>query len=304
MMHTRIGARSAPNLVGLAPAEALARQRGAHSSDPSASSLGTPRASPLGGVRPWPDPRALPMTTDKDFKRLVRGRMQKTGESYTAARAQLRTQRPAARSPASVVSPTDYAKLAGKSDAIMKARTGCTWERWVKALDHAGAHAWTHGEIARHVVDRYKIPGWWAQSVTVGYERIKGLRDVGQRRGGAYEASKSRTFAVPLARLYRVVPRRAAAEAVAVRRERHGAERHAREVHARHLAGPQLGGHVVRGQGQRQEPGGDPAREAAGQGDGRSGSRRTGPNGSTRWASCWRRGRASVPERSRRAAPR
>ena len=143
------------------------------------------------------------MTTDKDFKRLVRGRMQKTGESYTAARAQLRTQRPAARSPASVVSPTDYAKLAGKSDAIMKARTGCTWERWVKALDHAGAHAWTHGEIARHVVERYKIPGWWAQSVTVGYERIKGLRDVGQRRGGAYEASKSRTFAVPLARLYR-----------------------------------------------------------------------------------------------------
>jgi len=30
------------------------------------------------------------MPTDKDFKRLVRGRMQKTGESYTAARAQLR----------------------------------------------------------------------------------------------------------------------------------------------------------------------------------------------------------------------
>jgi hypothetical protein len=29
------------------------------------------------------------MTTNKDFKRLVRGRMQKTGESYTAARANL-----------------------------------------------------------------------------------------------------------------------------------------------------------------------------------------------------------------------
>ena len=29
------------------------------------------------------------MPTDKDFKRLVRGRMQKTGESYTAARANL-----------------------------------------------------------------------------------------------------------------------------------------------------------------------------------------------------------------------
>jgi hypothetical protein len=144
------------------------------------------------------------MTTDKDFKRLVRGRMQKTGESYTAARAQLRAHRPAAPSATiPVVTPADYAKLAGKSDAILKTRTGCNWERWVKALDHVGAHQWTHGEIARHVVEKYKIPGWWAQTVTVGYKRIKGLRAVGQRRGGAFEASKSRTFAVPLARLYR-----------------------------------------------------------------------------------------------------
>ena len=51
--------------------------------------------------------------------------------------------------------------------------------------------------------EKYKIPGWWAQTVTVGYERIKGLRAIGQRRSGAFEASKSRTFAVPLARLFR-----------------------------------------------------------------------------------------------------
>lgn len=147
------------------------------------------------------------MTTDKDFKRLVRTRMRKTGESYTAARAQLRSQprsKPAAAvAVPSVVPSSEYARLAGKSDAILKARTGCTWERWVKALDHAGAYAWTHTEIARHVVEKYDVPGWWAQSVTVGYERIKGLRAVGQRRSGAFEASKSRTFAVPLARLYR-----------------------------------------------------------------------------------------------------
>jgi hypothetical protein len=148
------------------------------------------------------------MTTDKDFKRLVRTRMRKTGEAYTAARAQLRAEprsdtRSKTSAVPSVVAPADYAKLAGKSDAILKQRTGCTWERWVKALDHAGAHDWTHGEIARHVVDKYKTPGWWAQTVTVGYERIKGLRAVGQRRSGAFEASKSRTFAVPLARLYR-----------------------------------------------------------------------------------------------------
>ena len=147
------------------------------------------------------------MPANKDFKRLVRGRMQKTGESYTTARAHLLKQKPASTAAArpSTVRPAavDYAKLAGRSDAIIKERTGCTWERWVKALDYAQAYTWTHREIAKHVHEKYKVPGWWAQSVTVGYERIKGLRAVGQRRDGSFEATKSRTFAVPLVRLYR-----------------------------------------------------------------------------------------------------
>jgi uncharacterized protein YndB with AHSA1/START domain len=61
----------------------------------------------------------------------------------------------------------------------------------------------THKEIAQHIHDKYDISGWWAQMVTVGYERIKGLRDVGQRRGGTYDANKSKTFPVEVARLYR-----------------------------------------------------------------------------------------------------
>ena len=140
------------------------------------------------------------MPTDKDFKRLVRGRMQKTGESYTAARARLRLKKPAVVS--SSIAPAEYARLAGKSDVIMKEKTGCSWERWVKALDREKAYTWPHRDIATHVREKYKIPGWWAQSVTVGYERIKGLRAVGQRRNGLFEAGKSKTFPVPLARLY------------------------------------------------------------------------------------------------------
>ena len=140
------------------------------------------------------------MTANKDFKRLVRARMQKTGESYTAARAHFASARPAAVR-ASQRTP-DYAKLAGRSDAILKERTGCTWKRWVKALDHVRAHEWSHRDIARYVVDTYKIDGWWAQTVTVGYERIKGLRAIGQRRSGHWEANKSRTFAVPVGRLF------------------------------------------------------------------------------------------------------
>jgi hypothetical protein len=140
------------------------------------------------------------MPTDKDFKRLVRGRMQKTGESYTTARAHLRKPKPTA---AVAPAPREYARLAGKSDTIIQEKTGCTWERWVKALDRVKAYSWPHRDIAKYVQEKYKIPGWWSQTVTVGYERIKGLRAIGQRRDGSFEASKSKTYPVPLARLYR-----------------------------------------------------------------------------------------------------
>jgi hypothetical protein len=134
------------------------------------------------------------MPANKDFKRLVRARMLRTGESYTSARSKL-VRKPAAK--------VDYAALAGMSDAAIKAKTGCTWERWTHALDYVGAHAWPHRKIADYVHKTWKVPDWWTQTVTVGYERIKGIRAIGQRRDGSYEASKSKTFPVSLARLYK-----------------------------------------------------------------------------------------------------
>lgn len=133
-------------------------------------------------------------------------------EAYTAARANIikktdsvrpansgwvaETDRPVAPKP------SEYARLAGMSDAKVKAQTGCGWERWVKALDHHGAENMSHREIAELVSKKYKTPDWWAQTVTVGYERIKGLRARGQRRDGTYEVSKSRTFDVPVGNLF------------------------------------------------------------------------------------------------------
>ncbi|HXV86377.1 MAG TPA: hypothetical protein VD793_06745 [Gemmatimonadales bacterium] len=89
------------------------------------------------------------------------------------------------------------------TNETIKAKTGCTWDKWVWALDGVKADTWPHGAIAQYVHEKYRVPGWWSQAVTVGYERIKGLRDIGQRRGGSYEASKSKTFGVPITRLYR-----------------------------------------------------------------------------------------------------
>ena len=134
------------------------------------------------------------MPLDKDFKRLVRGRMQKTGESYTAARAVLR-KKPALKSRAPSLAEPDYARLAGMSDVAVAAKTGRTWAGWVEALDGAGAQQWPHRRIAECVHQQFKIGDWWGQTVAVGYERIKGLREIGQRRSGAYEASRSSPFA-------------------------------------------------------------------------------------------------------------
>jgi hypothetical protein len=143
------------------------------------------------------------MPKQKDLKRLVRARMKKTGESYTAARKQLIRKKTRPKpAPLAGVPETEYARLAGMSDEAVRAKTGCTWARWVRALDRIGAMDMPHREIARHVHETFKIDGWWAQTVTVGYERIRGLRERGQRRDGSYEATKSRTSPVPIEDLF------------------------------------------------------------------------------------------------------
>ena len=135
------------------------------------------------------------MPKQKDLKRLVRTRMEKTGEAYTAARLQVirKKEEPKPK--------LDLAKIAGMSDDAVEEKTGRNWAQWVELLDGQRAMDKPHREITQ-LVSSLGTPDWWKQMVTVGYERIRGLRDKGQRRGGAYEAGKSRTFAVPVETLF------------------------------------------------------------------------------------------------------
>jgi len=132
------------------------------------------------------------MPAQKDLKRIVQSRMEKTGESYTAARRHIVNK----KNP-----PPDYAALSGMSDAAIKKNTGRDWAEWVEHLDAFGAKDKPHRDIAEYV-HSIGVRDWWAQSVTVGYERIRGLRAIGQRRGGSWETSKSKTIAVPVDKLY------------------------------------------------------------------------------------------------------
>jgi hypothetical protein len=132
------------------------------------------------------------MTRQKSFKRLVRSRMEKTGESYTAARASLL----GAEEPKA----TERPPLTTSEEAIRR-RTGRGWEEWFDMLDEWGAAEQPHKEIARWLREERGVDGWGAQSVTVSYERARGLRAVGEHPEG-FSVTAQKTVAVPIGRLY------------------------------------------------------------------------------------------------------
>ena len=131
------------------------------------------------------------MTRQRSFKRLVRARMEKTGESYTAARLTLL----AAAEPGKPAFPT--------SEATIRQRTGRGWEEWFDLLDDWGAAERSHREIARWVAEQQGIDplAWNAQAITMSYERARRGRVVGQRADG-FAITASKTVAVPVERLF------------------------------------------------------------------------------------------------------
>lgn len=134
------------------------------------------------------------MTEQKSFKRLVRARMAKTGESYTAARAML----------LSAEEPEETgAVLLATSDERIRQRTGHGWEEWFAMLDEWGAPERTHREVARWVAEQQGIEplAWNAQAIVGSYERARGLRAVGEKDDG-FAITASKTVAAPVEQLY------------------------------------------------------------------------------------------------------
>src|SRR5215218_10654818 len=179
------------------------------------------------------------MTKDNAQKQAIRARMAKTGERYTTARHYLldlhRSEhlngdidhtsfgdeepssnaalpsgdgvadtaplvRDAAQAPPESMLPPRVAEPS-VSDAAVQRATGKSWDEWFALLDawHGTTH--NHTEIARHVYETYGIDGWWAQNVTVGYERARGMRALHERPDG-FSMNASKTFPVPVERLF------------------------------------------------------------------------------------------------------
>jgi hypothetical protein len=86
-------------------------------------------------------------------------------------------------------------------DAAIRAATGKDWSEWLTLLDATGAAAQQldHARMLELVMQ--SLPdsaGWWGQMVAVGYERVRGLREKHESCSGEFQATLSKTFAVPL----------------------------------------------------------------------------------------------------------
>jgi hypothetical protein len=132
------------------------------------------------------------MPKQRSFKRLVRARMEKTGESYTAARAALL---------AADESKATAGPALSMSDDTVRAKTGRGWEAWFDLLDDWGAAERPRADAVRWLADEHGIEGWNAAAVTVNYQRVRGLRAVGEHVDG-FTVTASKTIAVPVERLY------------------------------------------------------------------------------------------------------
>lgn len=134
------------------------------------------------------------MTTQKTFKHKVCARMAKTGESYTAARRMLIA--------GGEAPPMADGYEPVVSDEAMVEAIGHGPEHWLALLDGWDGTTRTHGALAAWLVDAQGLPGWWAQTVALTYERARGMRVKNQRSDGTFSATATKTVAVAVEQLY------------------------------------------------------------------------------------------------------
>ncbi|MBV9419688.1 MAG: hypothetical protein JO348_07935 [Alphaproteobacteria bacterium] len=91
------------------------------------------------------------------------------------------------------------------SDEKVKAATGRNWMGWFVILNRANANARPHKEVATLLKEKYGVPPWWSQMITVEYERARGGRALNERPGGTFSVNVTKVFPVPLPALFKAV---------------------------------------------------------------------------------------------------
>ena len=60
------------------------------------------------------------------------------------------------------------------TDEKAREKTGHGLDHWFAVLDRFGGVEKGHSASARHLYDDHGVPGWYAQGITVAYERARG----------------------------------------------------------------------------------------------------------------------------------
>lgn len=135
------------------------------------------------------------MTTHQALKRRVRDRMALTGERYTEAR-RIVLERRENRASAADGTGRVWAAEPETTDQTVREATGRGWEEWCDLIEAWPGHEQGHTAVVEHLLATTDVTHWWAQSVTVGWERISGRRMPYQQADGTFAASRSRTVDV------------------------------------------------------------------------------------------------------------
>ncbi|NDK30669.1 DUF4287 domain-containing protein [Nesterenkonia haasae] len=117
----------------------------------------------------------------------LRHRMADAGKRYAALRTEVLAE------PDQNHHSSGWASSPEMSDATTRAKTGRGWNEWVALIDAGPGREAGHATIAAWIGDEHGIDAWWAQTVTVGYERIAGLRLPGQMPDGTFSVSRSKS---------------------------------------------------------------------------------------------------------------
>lgn len=92
------------------------------------------------------------------------------------------------------------------SDDALAEATGRDWQGWLTALDERGARNCDHQAIVALVAEIHdEASGWWQQTIAVGYEQERGLREVGQTADQGFEIGVRKTVPLEPAEAWRLL---------------------------------------------------------------------------------------------------
>lgn len=92
--------------------------------------------------------------------------------------------------------------MASINSETYKQKTGKTLRQWFSELDLHQAKGWAHKEIVNYLEKKHKLDAWWAQMITVEFEKHLGKRTLGQTQDAGFEIGIQRTISIDSAELW------------------------------------------------------------------------------------------------------